>query len=98
MSNLFYLGLGIRFPVSSAQFNYTDHGLTARVHVDMLHRDFLLPLPTMPIQCIEQGHIRARKLVGLAQILASALECLLATHSAPVTLHSGIVSRHNLSS
>jgi hypothetical protein len=44
------------------------------MHVNVLHRHLLLAFTPMPIQSIEQHSVRARQLVGLVQVLTSALD------------------------
>jgi hypothetical protein len=47
------------------------------MHVDMLHRHLLLALAAMPVQSVEQHDIGSGQLVGLVQVLTSALNRLL---------------------
>jgi hypothetical protein len=50
----------------------------------------------MAIERIKQHGRGAGQLVGLAQVLAPALEGLLTNHGAPVAFHRGIVRRDEL--
>jgi hypothetical protein len=74
------MGLIHRFRLRPSPWGL-DHAhncLTPGMHVDVLHRDLLLALAAMMVQRVEQHGISPGKLVGLAQVLASALEGLLA--------------------
>ena len=62
----------------------------------MLHRDLLLALAAVAIERFEQRRIGARELVRLGEVLAPALEGLLADHGAPVAFHRGVVGGDQL--
>jgi hypothetical protein len=64
---------------------FIARGLSAIVNVNMLHRDFLLPLPAMTIERIEQHRIGPAELVRLGQVFVSPLKSLLPEHPSPVT-------------
>ena len=51
------------------------------MHMHMLHRDLLLALAAVAIERIEQRRISAGEFVGLAQILAPALERTATTYA-----------------
>jgi hypothetical protein len=48
-------------------------GLATGMHVDMLHGYLLLALAAMPVQSVEQHDIGSGQLVGLVQVLTSAV-------------------------
>jgi hypothetical protein len=92
-------GLFLKFwatPSSPRGPNHADDGLAAGMHVDVLHRHLLLALAAMPVQSIEQPDIGWGQLVGLVQVLTSAVGRLLREHRAPVTFHRGIVRGEEL--
>ncbi len=64
--------------------------------MDMLYSDFLLALAAMAVQRFEERRIRVRKLIRLGEVLAPALESLLAVHGAAVALHRRVVCRNEL--
>src|ERR1700733_16049117 len=92
------MGLILRFPWSPSPrgTDHADDSLTAGMHVDVLHRHLLLALAAMPVQSIEEHGVRARKLVGLVQVLTSALERLFWEHRAPVAFHRSVVRGEEL--
>ncbi|MEC3862766.1 hypothetical protein VK792_15850 [Mesobacterium sp. TK19101] len=59
--------------------------------VDMLDGHLLLALPAMLVQPVQQHRPCSGQLVGLVEVLASALEGLLADHGAAVAFHRGVV-------
>src|ERR1700730_9211504 len=61
------------------------------MHMDVLDRDLLLALATMAVKRLDQSRVGARELVGLVQVIAPALEGLLADHGASVAFHRGAV-------
>jgi hypothetical protein len=85
---------GSPFPLGPDQAN---DGLAAGMHVDVFHCYLLLALTAMPVQSVQQHRVCARKLVGLVQVLTSALGRLLREHRASVTFHRGIVRGEELS-
>ena len=64
--------------------------------VDVLDRDLLLALAAMAVEGFEQRRVGAGELVGLGEVLAPALEGLLADHGAPVAFHRGVVGGDQL--
>jgi len=64
--------------------------------VDMLDRYLLLALAAMLVEGVEQCRPGAGELVRLVEVLASALEGLLADHGAAVAFHSRVVGRDQL--
>jgi hypothetical protein len=71
--------------------NYPDHRLPAGMDVDVLHRDLLLTLPAVAVECVEQHGVGAGELVRLGEALAPALKGLLTDHAAAVAFHCRIV-------
>jgi hypothetical protein len=55
-------------------FDHADDSLATRMHVDVLHRDFLLALAAMAIERFEEGGVRLglkRPIYFMAACLAS---------------------------
>jgi hypothetical protein len=73
-----------------------DHGLAARMNVDVLNRYLLLAFAAMAVEGFEQRRIGARQFVGLREILAPTLEGLIADHGAAVAFHRRIVGSDQL--
>ena len=73
-----------------------DDRLPALVDVDVLDGDLLLALAAMAVQGFEQRGVGAGEPVRLVQVLAAALERLLAEHGAPVAFHRGVVAGEEL--
>ena len=71
-------------------------GLTARMHMHVFNRDFLLPFAAVAVERVEQHRIGAGELISLAQVLATALERLVVDHRPPVAFHCGIMRRDEL--
>jgi hypothetical protein len=61
-----------------------------------IHRHLLLALSSMPVQSVEQRRVCARQLIGLVQVLPSALECLLRDHRASIAFHRSVVRGEEL--
>jgi hypothetical protein len=57
------------------------------MHVDVLNRDLLLAFAAVTIERVAQHGISPGNLVGLAQVLAAALEGLLSLHCLALVLH-----------
>ena len=69
-------GLFLRFRMSPLPrgFDHADDSLATRMHVDVLHRDFLLALAAMAIERFEEGGVRSglkRPIYFMAACLAS---------------------------
>lgn len=64
------IGLIRRFRLNPSPWclNYTNDGLPAGMHMDVLDHDLLLALAAMAIERVEQ-HANARELAGLVQII-----------------------------
>jgi hypothetical protein len=45
-------------------FDHADDSLATRMHVDVLHRDFLLALAAMAIERFEEGGVRSHLFHG----------------------------------
>src|SRR5260370_12067608 len=70
--------------------------VTASVDVNVLHRNLLLALTAVAVECVEQHRVRAGELVGLAQILTSAPEGLFKKHGPSIAFHRGPLSSDTL--
>ena len=70
--------------------------VTASVDVNVLHRNLLLALTAVAVECVEQHRVRAGELVGLAQILTPAPEGLFKKHGPSIAFHRGAVSSDKL--
>ena len=69
---------GVVPPISNESlprgFDHADDSLATRMHVDVLHRDFLLALAAMAIERFEEGGVRSglkRPIYFMAACLAS---------------------------
>ena len=60
------LFLWIRRRPSLRGLDHADDSLTAGMHVDVLHRDLLLPLAAVTIERVKQHGIRSRQLVAMS--------------------------------
>ena len=76
MGNLLCMGLilGFRWIPSPRGLDHSHYRLAAGMYVHVLDRNFLLAFAAIAVQCLEEGGVGPRKLVGLIQILASTLE------------------------
>lgn len=85
------MGLILRFGEHPTPLNVADNRLPAVVDVNVFDRNFLLALPTMPVQRLQQRRMCARQLVRLSEIFFAAFKCLLGNHRPPIALHRCIV-------
>src|SRR4051812_7129348 len=73
-----------------------DDRLAARMDMDVLDPNQLLPLAAMPVERVGERRERAHQLVGVLQAQLAASESLLAQSSAPEALERGFVGRDHL--
>ncbi|MGE0775513.1 MAG: hypothetical protein AB7L36_10825 [Sphingomonadaceae bacterium] len=98
MGNLLCTGLILRFRAfpTPRRLHHAHHSLPAGMDVDVLHRNLLLALAAVAIECLEQRGEGAGELVRLGEVIASALEGLFADHGAAIAFHRRVVSRDQL--
>ncbi|MGE5269139.1 MAG: hypothetical protein ACM3JG_05645 [Thiohalocapsa sp.] len=98
MGNLLCMGLFLRLCAipSPRRGHRADHRLSARMDVNMLDSDDLLPFAAVAIERVEKDGKAPRQFVGLAQVLAPTLVSLLPDHRPAIALHCRAMRRDQL--
>jgi hypothetical protein len=75
----------------------SDHGLAARLHVDIFDGDLLLAFAAVLVQGVNLARINRHQLRRMLQTLFNARKCLARNHRAAQALQGGTVCRDHLS-